>query len=99
MNDFKKLDLIGVNLEDSIKELWENEINRLKPNCILAVGNVALNAITGYDGILNYRGSILLAKDGITKCVPTIHPAALFSKATGDESERSKGGLAWEEIY
>lgn len=95
MNDFDKLHLIGVSLEDSIKELWENEINVLKPNCILAVGNVALNAICDLDGILNYRGSILLARDGTTKCIPTIHPAALFKKASNDESERSSGGLEW----
>lgn len=96
LNDFKKLHLIGVNLEDCVKELWENEIQRLRPNCILAIGNEALRAITGNDGILNYRGSILRAKDGSTKCVPTIHPAALFSRTygEGDEAE-TKGGLEW----
>lgn len=92
LNDFKKLHLIGVSLDDSIRELWENEIRRLRPNCILAVGNEALNAVTGYDGILNYRGSILTAKDGSTKCVPTIHPAALFSHS---QDEEAKGGLEY----
>lgn len=91
LNDFTKLNLIGVNLEDCIKELWDNEIKVLKPNCILAVGNEALKAICGVDGILNYRGSILTSRDGQTKCVPTIHPAALFSRF-GEGSE-SKGGL------
>lgn len=91
LNDFTKLNLIGVNLEDCIKELWDNEIKVLKPNCILAIGNEALKAICGVDGILNYRGSILTARDGTTKCVPTIHPAALFSRF-GEGSE-TKGGL------
>lgn len=96
LNDFKKLHLIGVSYEDCVKELWENEIQRLRPNCILAVGNEALRAVTGYDGILNYRGSILRAKDGHTKCVPTIHPAALFSRTYGEgEEAESKGGLEW----
>lgn len=94
LNDFKKLHLIGVDLAESIGELWDNEIRVLKPNCILAIGNEALTAVTGYDGILNYRGSILTAKDGITKCVPTIHPAALFSH-DGGENEESKGGLSY----
>ena len=55
---------------------------------------MALNAVCGVSGILNYRGSILTAKDGITKVVPTIHPAALFSHGATD-SEDSKGGLSW----
>lgn len=92
-NDIKKLHLIGVDLAQSIRELWDNEINIFHPNCILAVGDVALNALTGYSGILNYRGSILRANDGKTKVVPTIHPAALFSHNTSDEG--ASGGLSY----
>lgn len=91
LNNFKQLHLIGINLEDSIRDLWENEIEQRRPKCILAVGNEALKAITAYDGILNYRGSILLARDGATKVVPTIHPAALFSHAKGDNEDASGG--------
>lgn len=80
MNDLEKLHLIDVKLEDEINNLWENEIHKLKPKCILAVGDTALEAVTGFTGILNYRGSILTAKDGVTKVVPTIHPAALFTR-------------------
>jgi uracil-DNA glycosylase family 4 len=94
MNDIKKLHLIGVDIEQSIKELWELEINKLHPNCILCVGDLALEAVCGVSGILNYRGSILLAKDGKTKAVSTIHPAALFSHGATD-SEDAKGGLSW----
>lgn len=93
-NDFSKLHLIGVDLDKSIEELWTNEINKFKPKCILAVGDQALQATTGHSGILNYRGSILLAKDGITKVVPTIHPAALFPRA-GSSDYESKGALAY----
>lgn len=77
LNDFKKLHLINVDLAKSIDELWD-EIRRNNPKCILAIGNEALEAVTGLSGIMNYRGSILTAKDGITKVVATIHPAALF---------------------
>lgn len=94
LNDFSKLHLIGINLEECIRELWDNEIKRLRPNCILAIGDKALNAICDVDGILNYRGSILTARDGVTKCVPTIHPAALFSRTEG-ENDENKGGLEW----
>ncbi len=96
LNDFKKLDIIGVDLAQSIRDLWDKEINVFKPNCILAVGDEALNAVTGLRGILNYRGSILRGNNGIQKVVPTIHPAALFSRASSyDEDTETSGGLAW----
>lgn len=75
-NDFKKLHLIGVDLEKSITELWDNEIHRIKPNVIIALGNHALEATTGYSGILKWRGSILQGKWGY-KVIPSIHPSAL----------------------
>lgn len=93
LNDFSKLHIIGIDIEKEIRDLWEFEIKVLKPKCILAVGNEALKALTGNDGILNWRGSILLANDGVTKVVPCIHPAALFSHS-GEEG-KSKGGLEW----
>ncbi len=89
-NDFTKLHLINVDINQSIKELWEDEISQRKPKCILAIGDEALQATTGYSGILNYRGSILLAKDGVTKVVPTIHPAALFNRGNSNA-----GALEW----
>lgn len=90
LNDFKKLHLINVDLQEQIDNLWKQEINIYKPNVIIAVGNEALNAVCGLDGILNYRGSILTGRDGITKVIPTIHPAALFSRSDSDS-----GGLEY----
>lgn len=96
LNDLKKLHLIGVDIGQSMQELWDNEISKLKPNCILAVGDLALQAVCDVSGILNYRGSILSARDGVTKVVATIHPAALFSHSSGEGSEsESRGGLSW----
>jgi uracil-DNA glycosylase family 4 len=96
-NNFKMLHLIGVDLAEQIKNLWEFEIEKFRPKCILAVGNEALKAVTNYDGILNYRGSILLARDGVTKVVPCVHPAALFAHKVfgGDDNggEEVSGGL------
>lgn len=93
LNDLKKLHLIDVDIGQQMQELWDNEINKLHPNCILAVGDLALQAVCDVSGILNYRGSILTARDGITKVIPTIHPAALFSHTTGENE--TKGGLSW----
>ena len=92
MNDLKNLHLIGVDINEQSKNLWDEEILKLKPKCILAIGDTALEHVTGFTGILNYRGSILLAKDGVTKTVPTIHPAALFNRY---ENRQQKGGLEY----
>lgn len=102
-NDFKQFDKVGIDVDRSVEELWDNEIRRLKPNCILAVGGRALRAVMGWpviydekkDGrnITLYRGSILTARDGKTKVVSTIHPSALFPKA-GAET----GALAYTYI-
>lgn len=92
LNDIKKLHLIDIDLKTSTESLWKQEIEAIKPNCILAVGDTALTAVTNLSGILNYRGSILTARDGRTKVVPTVHPAALFSRFTSDDEEQT-GGL------
>jgi uracil-DNA glycosylase family 4 len=93
-NNFKMLHVIGVDLAEQIKNLWEFEIEKLRPKCILAVGNEALRAVTNYDGIMNYRGSILLARDGVTKVVPCIHPAALFAHKNFGDKEDDEGEQA-----
>lgn len=97
-NDLKKLYLINIDLQDEIKKLIDNEISRIRPNVILTLGELPLEAVTGFTGLLNYRGSILSGILGI-KVIPTIHPSALYSKFGGasqgnnDEGETAKGGL------
>lgn len=86
-NEIYRLPETGHTIEEFLPELWK-EIDEIKPNCILAFGNVALKALTGEVGIKNFRGSILPNKRTITpKVVPTIHPASLFH-SEGD------GGMA-----
>src|SRR6185503_11079455 len=43
-NDLKKLHLINVDLNEQIRSLWDTEISIFNPNCILAVGDTALQA-------------------------------------------------------
>jgi uracil-DNA glycosylase family 4 len=83
-NDFSKLHLIGVDIQEQTRKLWEEEILKIRPNVILCLGNQALTAVTGLSGINKYRGSIIPSKDGQFKVVPTIHPAALFPKKNED---------------
>jgi len=88
-NDIKKLHLIGKKIEDFLPQLAQ-EIEKLKPNCILAFGGTALEALTGLKGIEKYRGSILKSIYG-PKVVGTIHPAALLHK-------ESKGMKSWKDL-
>jgi uracil-DNA glycosylase len=77
-NDIKQLHLVGHKIEDFIPQL-KAELDALQPNAIIAFGNTALEALTGYKGIEKYRGSILpcTLSQGI-KVIPTIHPAAIL---------------------
>lgn len=99
-NDLQRLHLISddngnpITIQESTERLWSEEIRVLKPNAILAVGDLALKATTGLTGILNYRGSILRSRDGDYKVIPTVHPAALFKRVEwDDEKQEAKGGL------
>src|SRR5262245_11580289 len=49
---------VGLDVPTMLEELQE-EINAIKPNCILALGSTPLWALTGKTEIGDYRGSIL----------------------------------------
>lgn len=53
------------------------EVEAIKPNVIVALGDTAMQALTRVKGISNWRGSILQGKLG-SKVVPTFHPAAIM---------------------
>lgn len=71
----------GINFEEELNNLRE-EINDIKPNCILALGGTALWALSGKTKISNFRGSILHGMG--RKFVPTYHPAHLLHQAGGE---------------
>lgn len=54
-----------------------SEIEMVKPNVIVPMGNLALWALTGHWGINKWRGS-LLGGGTEPKVIPTIHPAAVL---------------------
>ena len=80
-NEIKRLGELGCKIEDFLPQLWD-EVATIKPNCILALGNTALKALCGLDGIKKYRGSILQnIHSGLPKVVPSIHPASMLHEA------------------
>ena len=83
-NDLSKLNLIGYKIEDFKDELW-NEINTINPNCILVLGNTALQAVTNLKGIKHYRGSILQSAYSNHKVVASLHPAGLLHDGSSSE--------------
>lgn len=58
--------------EDLIEEL-----KRINPNVVVALGNEAMDALTGTRGIMNWRGSIMPGYKNL-KVIPTYHPAAIM---------------------
>ena len=69
--------------------VWEGiarlrqEIDMVRPNVIIALGNIALWALTGNWGITSWRGSILqtdleLTLDYKPKVIPAYHPSVIF---------------------
>lgn len=92
-NDFTKLHEIGVSLKQQEDFLW-TEIKRIRPNCILALGDKALHAVTGWTGVSKLRGSILQSKIGnIPKVVSSIHPANLIPRG-----DRKPWPYVWKSV-
>jgi DNA polymerase len=55
------------------------EISLVRPNIIIALGGVALWALTGREGILRWRGSqIWTDTTPAIKLIPTVHPSAIL---------------------
>jgi uracil-DNA glycosylase family 4 len=95
-NKIKDLQLLGKTISDFIPELYE-EIDKIRPNCILAFGATALEALTGYSGIEKYRGSILQSRFGPYKVVGTLHPAAiLHGESEGMKSWKDLSYIRWD---
>ena len=55
----------------------EREIDAVRPNVIVALGNWAMYFLTGKSGILSWRGSLLetTIRGRRYKVIPTVHPA------------------------
>jgi uracil-DNA glycosylase family 4 len=72
----------GINMEEQLHELQE-EVNQIKPNCILALSGTALWALSGKTKINEYRGSIMHGMG--VKFIPSFHPAHLLHVTPGAE--------------
>ena len=63
-----------------VQRLW-SEVESIRPNLVIALGNTALWALTGSYGIKKLRGAITAATLGNAqgiKILPTYHPAAVL---------------------
>lgn len=67
---------------EAVTDLHRRLAQLTHPQLIVAVGDVALNALRGHGGILKWRGSILVYEPNTCRLIPVIHPAALFRDPT-----------------
>lgn len=63
----------------------QREIALVRPNVIIALGNVSMWALTGRWGIMKHRGSMLYAINPFpkVKVIPTLHPAYILRDWAG----------------
>ena len=82
-NDIRRAAETGHTIEECIPDLWTT-LKAIRSQggakCILALGNLALQVLTGENGIKKWRGSILPCLYTGGKVVPSIHPANLFER-------------------
>lgn len=72
--------------QEWVLELRE-ELDRVRPNIVVAAGKTALAALTGQTAITKLRGYLLetVGLQNVKKCIPCIHPAAtLYGQKGGD---------------
>lgn len=87
-NDMKRLNEIDVSLAQSVSDLMD-ELDVVQPNVVIALGNTALQALTGKTGIKTYRGSVLRSSNHKHKVAVTFHPAHLLRQANSEVAEYS----------
>jgi DNA polymerase I-like protein with 3'-5' exonuclease and polymerase domains/uracil-DNA glycosylase len=64
-------------IRDGYEQL-QREIAHVQPTIVLALGNTALWALTGYSGIQNWRGSRLSPSHLSCTVVPSLNPASVL---------------------
>ncbi len=88
-NKLERLSELGVNASEFLP-LLKLELETLKPNCVLALGETALEALTNLKPISKWRGSIVESSliSGL-KIVSTYHPAAVLWAFYGEAKKES----------
>jgi uracil-DNA glycosylase family 4 len=82
------------------------EIQKVKPEIIVTLGNAALLSVTGRSGIMKYRGEPMVISFGSHKCtvIPTIQPSSIFRNPKNEpllnaDMDRVKAFLAGETMH
>lgn len=76
-NDLKRIKEIGISSPFDYVDRVLEKLEKMKPNVVVACGNLALEALTGKKGIMKWRASILEGLNGM-KVIPIIHPAMIL---------------------
>jgi len=77
-NEILRLKELGLTISDFLPAL-RDELERVRPNLVLALGALALETLCKEKGIMKWRGSILESSmiKGL-KVIPSVHPAAIL---------------------
>jgi DNA polymerase len=88
-NKLERIGELGASTSEFLP-LLKHELELLKPNCVLALGETALEALTNLKPISKWRGSIVESSlvSGL-KVVATYHPAAVLWAFYGESKKES----------
>ena len=96
-NKFVLADVIGLDYQQSVNELFKELRALPNLNVVVALGDNPLQALTGRKGIYKFRGSILPALYADFKVLPTIHPSHIVRQETppweSDEGDDDSSGF------
>ena len=70
---------------DEYKNDIRKEVEEIKPNIIIALGNLAMSALCYKDGIYKHRGSLYYGPGGI-KVISSLHPAGIMRGIYRDQA-------------
>ena len=74
-NDIKLFSWTGPEIQSGLEQLWK-DLAVVQPTLCILLGGTALRAFTGEITILNWRGSLFMARG--YKCIAVVHPAAIL---------------------
>jgi len=77
-NEIKRISELGLTIFEFLPLLKE-ELEKVKPDVVVALGALALEVLTNKKGIMKWRGSILESSlIPNLKVIPSVHPAAIL---------------------
>lgn len=104
-NKKKRKEILAAAVQaENWEEILKQEVETIRPNVIIALGELALNILAKEKGINNFRGSILPPNpfwklDFTPKVIPTLHPRQIYENWLANAYVPNDYKRAWDLRY